>query len=291
MGDAMSDEPKQEPDRWASWLLRQPFLTAPGPHPVRDRVLDGAKLAAGQRVLDVGAGTGWLTLEARRRVGPSGNVVALDRSHDALAACRHFVAADDGEGAPVRYVGGDARQLPFPDGSFDAVTLRSVLIYVLDKETAVRELWRTLRPGGRLSLFEPINRISAAGWERAWEPELVALRADDAKVQRYLRAHSEHYEPMVGFDERDLVRQCVAAGFRTVDLGYEYHYDAGTPRDPALVAENLHFAGNPTAPSYAEAAHAVLGDAAEEHVAQVAQVFAARPSPQASAVAYLTAQR
>jgi ubiquinone/menaquinone biosynthesis C-methylase UbiE len=287
----MRDEPPQGLDRWASWLLRQPHLTAPGPHPVRDRVLDGTKLAVGQRVLDVGAGTGWLTLEARRRVGPSGSVVALDRSHDVLAACRRFVEADDGEGAPVRYVVGDARCLPFPDGSFDAVALRSVLIYVLDKETAVRELWRALRPGGRLSLFEPINRVSAEGWERAWEPELAALRADDAKVQRYLRAHSEHYEPMVGFDERDLVRQCVAAGFQTVDLGYEYHYDAGTSRDPALVAANLRFAGNPTAPSYEEGARAVLGDAAEEHVVQVAQLFAARPSPQANAVAYLTAQR
>jgi len=50
----MRDEPPQGLDRWASWLLRQPHLTAPGPHPVRDRVLDGTKLAVGQRVLDVG---------------------------------------------------------------------------------------------------------------------------------------------------------------------------------------------------------------------------------------------
>src|SRR5207302_1795244 len=99
----------------------------------------GAQLQDGQRALDVGAGTGLLALEAQRRVGPSGEVVALDISYDALRECQRQ-AGPDGTAARPSPVVGSVVPMPFRDGSFDAVLTRSVLIYVVDKAAAVREL-------------------------------------------------------------------------------------------------------------------------------------------------------
>lgn len=162
-------EPQQEPlDRWADWLLhgRQRGMSEGQLRRmdavlrrVRDRVLGGARLRRGQRVLDVGAGTGLLTLDACRRVGPTGQVVAVDRSHDALAVCRRPAGGDAAAPMPACAVG-DATALPFADQAFDVVLVRSVLMYVADRPAAIRELRRVLRPGGRVSLFEPIHSAS-----------------------------------------------------------------------------------------------------------------------------------
>src|SRR5439155_21188463 len=117
-----------------------------------DRVLGGARVDVGGTVADVGAGTGLLTLGAVERVGPDGDVLALDVSVDALEELRRNTSAPN-----ISYLVGRADVLPLPDESVDVVLTRSVLIYVDDKAEAAREFQRVLRVGGRASLFEPIN--------------------------------------------------------------------------------------------------------------------------------------
>ena len=103
-------------------------------------------------MLDVGAGTGLLALDAGRRVGATGGVIALDVSHDALVRCRGVWRS----GEPLHPLVADAVSLPLAKECVDAVVARSVLIYVVDKAAAAAELLR-VRPGGRASIFEPIN--------------------------------------------------------------------------------------------------------------------------------------
>jgi ubiquinone/menaquinone biosynthesis C-methylase UbiE len=110
---------------------------------VRNRVLAGARLRKGMRVLDVGAGTGLLALEAGRRVRQPGAVIALDVSTDALRECGRATQAASGA-AQLTYVGGDAVAMPLPDACVDAVIARSVLIYVTDKPRAAREMHRVV---------------------------------------------------------------------------------------------------------------------------------------------------
>jgi len=124
---------------------------------VRDRVLENAGLEDGQTLLDVGCGNGLIGFGALER--GAGEVVFSDVSAALLEDCRALasVAAVD---ARCGFVEAAATNLEaVASRSVDVVTTRSVLIYVEDKERAFSEFHRVLRPGGRLSIFEPINRF------------------------------------------------------------------------------------------------------------------------------------
>lgn len=108
-------------------------------------VADAAGVRPGQRVLDVGCGTGVHAREAARRVGPTGRVVGLDPNEGMLA-----VAAGCAE--PVQWRRGVAESLPFPDASFDHVISGFVLMFLTDTQRALAEMMRVLAPGGQLTV-------------------------------------------------------------------------------------------------------------------------------------------
>ncbi len=139
---------------WAEWLLAQGDVDAQMIAEA-ERVLEAAALRPGDTVLDVGSGLGLLTLAAHERIG-DGWVIAVDSSVGALEELLRLAHAANANG--IMYLVGDAEVLPLPDASIDAAVLRSVLVHVGDVEAAVGELARVLRPAGRLSLREPLNR-------------------------------------------------------------------------------------------------------------------------------------
>jgi arsenite methyltransferase len=172
----------------------------------RDRVLDNAHIRPGDTVVDVGAGLGLLTLAAAERVGPEGDVVAVDISVDALEELRRVA-----RNANISYLIGSADVLPLPDESVDVVLTRSVLIYVHDKAEAAREFHRVLRDRGRLSIFEPINRRNIR------LSEVVDFGEHRERVEEWERkTYGNPDDPMLNFDERDLERMFRDAGFRDV---------------------------------------------------------------------------
>ena len=111
----------------------------------------------------MGTGDGLIAFGALNRLGPSGRVIFSDISQDLLDHCREAATAE-GLADRCRFVLAPADQLTaLPDASVDVVTTRSVLIYVKDKAQAMREFYRVLKPGGRVSLFEPINVLDGPG--------------------------------------------------------------------------------------------------------------------------------
>jgi arsenite methyltransferase len=215
---------------------------------VRDAVLDHAALQPGEMLLDVGCGEGLIAFGALER--GAGTVVFADVSQDLLDHCR--ATADElGVAGRSRFVRGSADALPLEDASVDVVTTRSVLIYVADKAAAFREFHRVLRPGGRISPFEPINRFAARngasfyGYDLPAVPEIVEkLRAVYDAIQ------PRDADPMLDFDERDLVRLAESAGFRPVRLELRAEI---RPTDPRRWESFLALSGNPRIPTLGEA--------------------------------------
>jgi demethylmenaquinone methyltransferase/2-methoxy-6-polyprenyl-1,4-benzoquinol methylase len=116
-------------------------------------------------VLDVATGTGAVALELVRRHGCS--VVGIDRSPEMLAVARRRVATS-GLGTRIELHVGRAEALPFPDASFDALTVTYLLRYVDDPAATVRELARVVRPGGTVALLEfgvPQPHAARVLWE------------------------------------------------------------------------------------------------------------------------------
>jgi SAM-dependent methyltransferase len=109
-------------------------------------VADAARVAPGQRVLDVACGTGVLACAAAERVGARGSVVGLDANPQMLAVARRKPTKN------AEWVDGRAESLPFPDASFDTVVSQFGLMFFDDRVAALREMMRVLRPGGRLAV-------------------------------------------------------------------------------------------------------------------------------------------
>lgn len=115
----------------------------------REKQLRLAKLGPGERVLDVGCGTGTLAIAAKRHVGASGSVTGVDPAAEMI---ERATAKARRAGVAVEFRTGAAEALPFANGAFDVV-LSSMMLHHLPRETrraGVREMFRVVRPGGRL---------------------------------------------------------------------------------------------------------------------------------------------
>jgi ubiquinone/menaquinone biosynthesis C-methylase UbiE len=108
-------------------------------------------VGACEKVLEIGPGTGFYSVEAARRVRPEGRVVGLDIQLEMLHETRHRLAAAE---LAADLVQADASALPFRAASFDHVYLVTVLGELPDRRTTIAEIKRVLRPAGRLSISE-----------------------------------------------------------------------------------------------------------------------------------------
>jgi demethylmenaquinone methyltransferase/2-methoxy-6-polyprenyl-1,4-benzoquinol methylase len=163
-------------------------MTAGLHHEWRRRAVDLAGVGPGDRVLDVATGTGDLALELARRVGPQGAVVASDFSEEMLARAR-AKAAD--AAAPVTFEWGNALQLPYADGDFDAATVGFGARNFSDLDRGLGEMARVVRPGGRVVVLEITTptRPPLSTFYRLWFDRVVPVigrLAGDPDAYSYL---------------------------------------------------------------------------------------------------------
>ena len=168
-------------------------MTAGLHHQWRRRAAELARVAAGDRALDVATGTGDLALELARRVAPGGSVIGADFSPRMLALARaKAVGRSLGPDAvEVRFEPANALALPYGEGAFDAATVGFGARNFSDLELGLREMARVVRPGGRVVVLElttprrqPLSTFFELWFDRI-VPALGQL-AGDAQAYSYL---------------------------------------------------------------------------------------------------------
>jgi arsenite methyltransferase len=294
-------------DEWSEWLLHRRHADDPDCEQIvravverlANCVLDGARLAPGMTVADIGAGEGLVAFGAIDRIGPSLSVIFTDISVPMLRHAERL-SVERGVREQCSFLQCSAESLEnIPDESVDVVTTRAVLAYVSDKPAALREFHRILKPGGRLSIGEPIFQDDAL--------EAVALRkmieAPSSESQNHF-LHLLHrwkaaqfpdtdermaQSPIANYSERDLVRYVCGSGF--VEIHLAFHIDIA----PSLIKSWDVFLGSSPHP-WAPSVSAIL---ANQFTPEERQLFeqALRPTIEGrqcittERMAYLTAKK
>lgn len=176
---------------------------------------EAAGVRPGHRALDVGCGTGALTLAAAERAGPHGAVFGVDPNPEMLSVARRKRSAID-------WRDGRAEALPFPDASFDAVVSQFAMMFFDDPAAALREMRRVLRPGGRLAVAvcDAVERSPGYGALAALLERLFGRQVADAFRAPFALGDAERLRSLArqaGLDGADVFQRDGEVRFASID--------------------------------------------------------------------------
>ncbi len=182
----------------AYWWRRNPsacpysqrfWVQAPHPFITRSRLRDILDPEPGERVLEIGPGTGYYTLDLAEWVSPGGSVEIFDIQQEMLD---HTIRrAREGGVENVHATLGDAQSLPFEDDRFDAAVLVTVLGEIPDPDAALREIERVLKPRGRLVVGEIVG-----------DPHMVTLGTLRRRTEAAGLVYEGHLGPSLAYFAR-----------------------------------------------------------------------------------------
>ncbi len=284
-------------DIWSEWLLNRRFggnaermkAVMDCLYPVQDKVLHHANLGENETLLDVGCGDGLIAFGAFEK-SATVKVIFSDISQDLLNHAQAIAQKMDVLDR-CHFICAPAENLSaISNESVEVVTTRSVLIYVAAKQQAFSEFYRVLKPHGRLSLFEPINRFcSPEPTHIFWGYDVTPVAEIAQKVKIvYHRIQPTDSDPMLDFDERDLITFAEKTGFKEIHL--ELQVEIKKKDNDTNWEMVLRTAWNPKIPTLEEAMREALTPTETKTlIAHLRPLVDAKQGVNQSAVAYLWA--
>ena len=203
---------------WTQWLKSNRFAgqtpemqaqTMRWLEAVRDVILVYADIKPYETILDIGTGTGLLAFKALEFQNCQGKVIFSDMFKDCLEDCKTILQTS-GITSGYELLQCPVEHIALPESSVHKALMRSVLVHVTNKQPAINEIYRVLKPGGKLCAFEPIIRSNTRYWE-ILDPIYIDKYEDFKRVENEIMENP--LDSLVNFDERTLQTNLEISGF------------------------------------------------------------------------------
>ena len=208
---------------WTQWLKQNRFAgqtkemqeqTMRWLEAVRDVILVYADIKPHETILDIGTGTGLLAFKALELQNCEGKVIFSDMFQDCLDDCKNVLEAS-GVTTGYELLQSPVEHIALSESSVHKALMRSVLVHVVNKQAAINEIYRVLKPGGKLCAFEPIIRSNTRYWE-ILHPAFIDRYEDFKKAENEIMENP--MDSLCNFDEKTLRMNLEIAGFSSPEV-------------------------------------------------------------------------
>jgi len=205
-------------ENWTQWLKKNRFAgqtpemieqTTRWLEAVRDVVLVYAEIKPYETVIDIGCGTGLLAFKALELQDCKGTVIFSDMFQDCLDDCKK-VLDELGITEGYELLKCPVEHIALPMSTVHKALMRSVLVHVVNKQPAINEIFRVLKPGGKFCAFEPIIRSNTRYWE-ILDPKYIDKYEDFKRVENEIM--DDPMDSLCNFDDKTLQMNLEIAGF------------------------------------------------------------------------------
>ena len=203
---------------WTQWLKQNRFAgltpemqeqTMRWLEAVRDVIMVYAEIKPYETVLDIGTGTGLLAFKALELQNCQGKVIFSDLFQDCLDDCKQILEKS-GITTGYEFLQCPVEHIALPESSVHKALMRSVLVHVTNKQPAISDIYRVLKPSGKLCAFEPIIRSNTRYWELL-DPTYIEKYEDFKRVENEIMDNP--LDSLCNFDEDTLKMNLEIAGF------------------------------------------------------------------------------
>lgn len=203
---------------WTQWLSQTRFAhmsevqiqeTFKWLFALRDIVISKAQIQPGNRVIDIGCGSGLLSFGVIEKFKDGVEVIFSDKFQDCLDECKKLLG-ECGVKYNASFLQSDCLDIKLPDCSVDRAMTRSVLVHIVDKQKAINEIYRILKKGGIYSAFEPIIKSNTRYHELTNPSQITDWQAFKDAEDEFM---SDVNDSLTNFDAQSVAQNLDSAGF------------------------------------------------------------------------------